>query len=220
MAAPTAADHGDYSDFFESLFGSGFGANQRSAGSRQRHSKGEDSQAKITIDLQDSYTGATRNITMREQVAGPHGQMQAKNRTLKINIPKGIKAGQKIRLQKQGEPGFSGGENGDLYIEVGFNPNPIYSIDGSDITTELTISPWQAALGDKVQVPTPTGTVDLTLPKLTSSGSKMRLKGRGLPGKVPGDFFVKLKIAFPTGLSDEEQALYQQLKAIAESRKL
>ena len=206
---------GDYSDFFESLFGSGFGANQRSAGSRQRHSKGEDSQAKITIDLQDSYTGATRNITMREQVAGPHGQMQAKNRTLKINIPKGIKAGQKIRLQKQGEPGFAGGENGDLYIEVGFNPTPLYSVDGSDITTELTISPWQAALGDKVKVPTPTGTVDLSLPKLTSSGSKMRLKGRGLPGKVSGDFFVKLKIAFPTDLSAEEQALYEKLKALA-----
>lgn len=200
-----AGDQGDFSDFFESLFGGGFNARQQSAGGRQSI-RGQDSHAKMMIDLQDAYTGETRSFTLRDQ---------GKERTLKVKIPKGIKAGQKIRLQKQGEAGYGNASHGDLYLEVGFNPNPLYVVEGADITTELSISPWQAALGDKVKVPTPTGAIDLSLPKLTNSGSKMRLKGRGLPCKVAGDFFVKLKIVFPKSLSSEEEALYQSLKALA-----
>lgn len=196
---------GDFSDFFESLFGGGFSGNQHSSRARQSM-QGQDSNAKILIDLQDAYTGATRSFSLLEQ---------GKKRTLKVKIPKGIKSGQKIRLQNQGEAGYGGASNGDLFLEVGFNPDPLYSVEGSDITTELAISPWQAALGDKVKVPTPTGAIDLTIPKLVSSGSKMRLKGRGLPSKVVGDFFVKLKIVFPKTLSKEEETLYQSLKALA-----
>ncbi|GAA5131264.1 DnaJ C-terminal domain-containing protein [Thalassotalea piscium] len=207
---------GDFSDFFESLFGSGFSANQHSGRGRhanQNSRKGQDSHTKILIDIQDAYTGATRNFTLRDQGINEHGQTQTNERTLKVKIPKGIKPGQKIRLQKQGGQGAGGSNNGDLYIEVGFNPSPLFSIDGADITTELAIAPWQAALGDKVKIPTPSGEIDLTIPKLISSGSKMRLKGRGLPSKVPGDFFVKLKIVFPKALSTEEETLYQSLKA-------
>ncbi|XQW83900.1 DnaJ C-terminal domain-containing protein [Thalassotalea piscium] len=209
-----AGGQGDFSDFFESLFGGGFNGNRQSARGRQSM-QGQDSHAKIQIDLQDAYTGATRSFTLRDQVMNEQGQMQTKERTLKVKIPKGIKPGQKIRLQNQGEAGYGGAKNGDLYIEVGFNSDPLYSIDGADITTEVSITPWEAALGEKVKVPTPTGTIDLSLPKLVSSGSKMRLKGRGLPSKVPGDFFVKLKIVFPKSLSPEEEALYQSLKALA-----
>jgi curved DNA-binding protein len=205
---------GDFSDFFESLFGGGFNAGQHSPRGHQPK-QGQDSHAKILIDLPDTYTGVTRSFTLQDQIV--NGQVQSKARTLKVNIPKGIKPGQKIRLQKQGEAGFSGAKNGDLYLEVGFNPHPLYVIEGVDITTELTITPWQAALGEKVKVPTPTGTIDLTLPKLVSSGAKMRLKGRGLPSKIPGDFFVKLKIAFPKSLSPEEETLYQSLKGLATS---
>ena len=205
---------GDFSDFFESLFGGGNYGNQHSSRSRQSM-KGQDSHAKIMIDIQDAYAGATRSFTLRDQVVNEHRQVQTKERTLKVKIPKGIKPGQKIRLQKQGEAGFNGAESGDLYIEVGFNPNPLYVVEGADITTELAISPWQAALGEKVKVPTPSGTVDLSLPKLVSSGSKMRLKGRGLPSKIVGDFFVKLKIVFPKSLSEEEETLYKSLKALS-----
>lgn len=205
--------HSDFSDLFESLFGVG---QRRSSSDRQpNQDQGQDSHTKIMIDLQDAYTGATRSFTLRNQVKNDHGQLQMKERTLKVKIPKGIKAGQKIRLQKQGEAGFSEAQNGDLYIEVGFNPNPLYVVEGADITTELSISPWQAALGDKVKVPTPSGNIDLTLPKLVSSGCKMRLKGRGLPCKVAGDFFVKLKIVFSKSLSEEEKNLYQSLKSLA-----
>jgi curved DNA-binding protein len=204
----------NFSDFFESLFGAGFNANQQP--SRGNPSmQGQDSHTKILIDLQDAYTGITRSFTLQDQVINEHGQMQKKERTLKVNIPKGIKSGQKIRLQKQGQAGVNNAKNGDLYLEVGFTPNPLYIVEGADITTELTISPWQAALGEKVKVPTPTGPIDLSLPKLISSGSKMRLKGRGLPSKIAGDFFVKLKIVFPKSLSEEEKKLYQSLKALA-----
>lgn len=213
-----AGGEGDFSDFFESLFD---GGGQRSAHGNQRRQhhqrqmKGQDSHTKIMINLQDSYTGATRSFTLRDQAINEQGQVQPKERTLKVKIPKGIKAGQKIRLQKQGEAGLGGGTPGDLYIEVGFNPNPLYVVDGVDVTTELSISPWQAALGDKVKVPTPTGDIDLSVPKLVSSGSKMRLKERGLPSKIAGDFFVKLKIVFPQKLSVEEESFYQSLKALA-----
>ena len=209
-----AGGQGDFSDFFESLFGGGFNAGQHAPRGRQAM-KGQDSNAKILIDLQDAYTGASRSFTLRDQVTNAHGQAQPKTRTLNVKIPKGIKPGQKIRLQQQGEAGFGGAKNGDLYLEIGFNPNPLYVVEGADITTELAISPWQAALGEKVKVPTPTGDIDLSLPKLISSGSKMRLKGRGIPSKVVGDFFVKLKIVFPKSLSAEEETLYQSLKALA-----
>jgi curved DNA-binding protein len=211
-----AGGQGDFSDFFESLFGGGFGGPQQATHGR-RSMQGQDSNAKILIDLQDTYSGATRNFTLQDQVIDQQGRTQTKDRTLKVSIPKGIKPGQKIRLKKQGQAGVGGAPNGDLYLEVGFNPDPLYVIDGADITTELSISPWQAALGEKVKVPTPTGHIDLSLPKLISSGSKMRLKGRGLPCKVAGDFFVKLKIVFPKSLSAEEEALYQSMKTLATS---
>jgi curved DNA-binding protein len=203
----------DFSDFFDSLFG----GNRRSqhASSSRQSMKGQDSHATILIDLQDAYTGISRNFTLQDQVINEQGQIQSKERTLKVKIPKGIKSGQKIRLHNQGQAGIGGANKGDLYIEVGFTPTPLYSVEGSDITTELSISPWQAALGEKVTVPTPTGSIDLSLPKLISSGSKMRLKGRGLPSKVAGDFFVKLKIVFPQNLSVEEESLYQSLKSLA-----
>lgn len=211
-----AGGQGDFSDFFESLFGGGFGGPQQATRGR-RSMQGQDSNAKILIDLQDAYSGATRNFTLQDQVIDQQGRTQTKDRTLKVSIPKGIKPGQKIRLKKQGQAGVGGAPNGDLYLEVGFNPDPLYVIDGADITTELSISPWQAALGEKVKVPTPTGHIDLSLPKLISSGSKMRLKGRGLPCKVAGDFFVKLKIVFPKSLSADEEALYQSMKTLATS---
>jgi curved DNA-binding protein len=203
----------EFSDFFDSLFGRN-SHNQRTYSGGQS-TQGQDTHAKILIDLQDAYTGITRSFTLEDQIINEQGQRQSKERTLKVKIPKGIKSGQKIRLQKQGHAGVNGVNNGDLYIEVGFTPNSLYSVEGADITTELSISPWQAALGEKVTVPTPTGSVDLSLPKLISSGSKMRLKGRGLPSKAAGDFFVKLKIVFPKSLSAEEKALYQSLKSLA-----
>lgn len=206
----SSADGEPFSDFFESLFGRG--GFQRDMHGGNHRARGQDSRAQIMIDLEDAYTGATRSISLSGQTIDEHGRVQVKERTLNVKIPKGIKEGQSIRLQKQGSPGFGGGENGDLYLEVHFKPHPLYKVDGKDVTIELPITPWEAALGEKVKVPTPAGTVDLKLPESANSGSKMRLKGRGLPAKEPGDFYVKLKIVLPKNLSDEEKDLYKALK--------
>lgn len=213
------AGEADFSDFFESLFGQrteGFrtsGAGQRSA----YQARGENSHAKVFIDLEDAYQGATRSLNLRSTQLDHSGHPQIKERTLSVKIPKGVKAGQNIRLQGQGSPGIGGGQAGDLYLEIEFNPHSIYKVDGRDVLLELPITVWEAALGGKIQAPTPTGKVALKIPPCTSSGKRMRLKGRGIPGKTPGDFYVTLEVVLPDQLSDKEKSLYETLQKEASS---
>jgi len=143
---------------------------------------------------------------------GADGHPQIKPRTLNVKIPKGVKAGQNIRLKGQGSPGIGEGQAGDLYLEIEFNPHSIYKVDGADVLLELPIAPWEAALGGKIKVPTPSGMIDLKIPAAISSGKKMRLKGRGIPAKQPGDFYVTLIIVLPESLGDKEKTLYQELQ--------
>ena len=210
-----AAGSADFSDFFESLFGQRAGGFQTGGAGSQRsayRAQGENSHAKVFIDLEDAYQGATRSLNLRSTILDPNGHPQIKERTLSVKIPKGVKAGQNIRLQGQGSPGFGGGPAGDLYLEIEFNPHSIYKVDARDVLLELPITPWEAALGGKTQAPTPTGKVELKIPPCTSSGKRMRLKGRGIPGKTPGDFYVTLEIALPEKLSDKEKSLYEALQ--------
>ena len=211
----TDADSVQFSDFFESLFGrQGFGGGPRAqAGGGAYHSHGQDTHARILIDLEDAYTGATRTLTMKHTVLGADGRPQIKERTLNVRIPKGVREGQHIRLAKQGSPGIGGGEAGDLYLEVGFNPHARYHVEGKDVYLDLPVAPWEAALGAKIKLPTPSGSVDLTIPPNSSGGRKMRLKGRGLPSKQPGDLYVVLKIALPKADTDAARAAYQDLQA-------
>ncbi|MCF6204745.1 MAG: DnaJ domain-containing protein [Methylococcaceae bacterium] len=202
-----------FSDFFESLFGqAGGGFQNRSAGAGQYQMRGEDSHAKVFIDLEDAYQGASRGLTLRSTVMGNDGRPQLKPRTLNVKIPKGVKAGQNIRLKGQGSPGMGDGSAGDLYLEIEFNPHSIYKVDGADVSLELSVAPWEAALGGKIKVPTPSGMIDLKIPEAISSGKKMRLKGRGIPAKQPGDFYVTLVIVLPESLSEKEKTLYQELQ--------
>lgn len=205
------ADASQFSDFFESLFGqrsSGFHGNNQ----RYYSARGENSHAKVYIDIEDSYHGASRSLNLRSTVLDKEGHPQIKVRTLNIKIPKGVKEGQNIRLQGQGSPGFGGGQAGDLFLEIGFNPHSIYKVDGRDVSLELPISPWEAALGSKIQVSTPTGKVDLKIPPCVSSGKKMRLKGRGIPGKTAGDFYILLEIKLPETLTDKQRSLFEALQ--------
>ncbi len=207
------AGAGGFSDFFESLFGqAGGGFQSRSSGNRSYQMRGEDSHAKVFIDLEDAYQGASRNLTLRSTVIDANGHPHVKPRTLNIKIPKGVKAGQNIRLKGQGSSGVAGGQAGDLYLEIEFNPHSIYKVSGADVSLELPITPWEAALGGKIKVPTPNGLIDLKIPSGISSGRKMRLKGRGIPAKQPGDFYVTLQIVLPERISDQEKSLYQQLQ--------
>jgi curved DNA-binding protein len=203
-----------FSDFFESLFGkAGAGFQYSAGGARTNYQmRGEDSHAKVFIDLEDAYNGASRSLSLRSTVMDKKGHPQLKTRTLNVKIPKGVKEGQSIRLQGQGSPGAGGGQAGDLFLEIAFNSHSIYKVNGRDISIELPIAPWEAALGGKVKVPTPKGMVDLKIPTAVSSGKRMRLKGLGIPGKTAGDFYVTLEIVLPDGLSDKEKTLYQDLQ--------
>ncbi|MCX2830330.1 DnaJ C-terminal domain-containing protein [Microbulbifer thermotolerans] len=212
----TEADPGAFSDFFESLFGraGGFGnAYGRGFGGARRqpfHAQGENTYAKINIDLEDSYRGSTRQITLKHTVLGADGRPRIEARKLNVKIPKGITEGQQIRLAGQGEPGIGGGQPGDLYLEIHFNPHRHYSVEGKTVYLNLPLSPWEAALGASVQAPTPDGPVNLKIPPNSKDGGKLRLKGRGIPAKVPGDLYVVLNVVAPPAETEAHREAYRR----------
>jgi curved DNA-binding protein len=202
----------DFGDFFEQMFGqqAGWG---RSAGTRNTHLQGQDHHAKVQIELEDAYRGAERTITLRMPEADESGRIAQRDKTLSVNIPKGIRAGQTLRLAGQGGPGVGGGKPGDLYLEIDFRPHPRYRVDGRDVYVDLPLAPWEAALGASVSVPLPEGSVELTIPPNSAAGRKLRLKGKGLPGKEAGDLFVVLTIALPRADTDAQKAAYRTLQS-------
>jgi curved DNA-binding protein len=202
-----------YSDFFEELFAQqrgGAGAGGR-AGGGQFSMRGDDRHARITIDFRDSYTGAQRPITLHVPEVTAGGHVVTKEKILNVKIPKGIQQGQKIRLAGQGGPGAGGGKAGDLFLEIEFSPDTRHRIDGADVYLTLPVAPWEAALGANVTVPIASGNVDLKIPANSSQGSKMRLKGKGLPGKTPGNLYVLLDVQQPPADSDAAKELYKKM---------
>jgi len=214
------ADASAYSDFFESLFGQGFQqAGARPDGYQQQpgfQPGGSDHHAKILIDLEDAMNGATRSISLRVPGVDAGGHVTTKERVLKINIPKGIKQGQHIRLGGQGNPGMGQGKAGDLYLEIEFNPHGVYHVEGRDVYLDLPVAPWEAALGASIKAPTPGGVVDLKIKPGSANGSKMRLKGRGIPASSSnnsaGDLYVVLQVALPPAGTDDEKAAYEKMR--------
>ena len=202
-------DAADFSDFFESLYGRGFAGGNR--GHQEFHARGEDRHAKVVIDLEDAYNGATRVITLRTPEADGNGRVSMRSHQLNVTIPRGVRAGQHIRLAGQGAPGIGQGKAGDLYLEVAFNPHAHFRVEQRDVFLDLPLAPWEAALGATVSVPTPNATVDLKIPPNSKSGGKLRLKGRGIPGSTPGDFYVVLQVVLPKAESDADQALYASM---------
>ncbi len=199
----------DFSAFFESIFGRD-ARNARAAGG-YRQGSGRDHHAKVMIDLEDSYHGARRTISLRVPVIDAQGHGVLHDRQLEVNIPQGVREGQHLRLAGQGAPGQGGEPAGDLYLEITLKPHPRFRVDGRDVYVDLPVSPWEAALGATVAVVTPAGEVHLTVPAGSSQGRKLRLKGRGLPGKQPGDLYAVLAIALPPSDSDEAKAAYTAL---------
>jgi curved DNA-binding protein len=188
------ADH--FSDFFETLFGGRF--QQRNpfggdfSGYREARTQGEDITAQVRIGLADAYVGATRQISLEVPEMDANGRVARRRRTLNVTIPKGIMAGQRIRLEGQGGPGMGSGA----------------------IHVTLPITPAEAALGRPVKVPTLGGAVELKIPPGSSSGKKLRLKGRGLPGSPAGDQLVELRIVIPEQPDGPTRAIYEQLEKI------
>ncbi|GLP98493.1 curved DNA-binding protein [Methylophaga thalassica] len=205
----TNADAAEFSDFFENLFGQG--GFSRGFGGRRGgfHAHGNDTHAKILIDLEDAFHGASRSLTLKHSELGPDGRPYVKERTLNVKIPKGVRQGQSIRLSGQGEPGVGDGKAGDLYLEVQFKPHPYYRVEGKDIYVDLPVAPWEAALGATVSAPTPAGSVNLKIPPGSDSGKKLRLKGRGIPAKAPGDLYVIVKVALPKADTEKSREAYE-----------
>jgi curved DNA-binding protein len=141
------------------------------------------------------------------------GRISRRRRTLNVKIPKAVTAGKRIRLENQGGAGGDGGKAGDLYLAVEFEPHPLFKVQGKDVRLELPVTPWEAALGRKIKVPTLGGPVDLTIPSGSGSGKSLRLRGRGLPGTPPGDQYVDLKVVVPPATDADVRELYEKLES-------
>lgn len=202
----------NFSDFFSELFGQRDRSENTQQG-RQFNRRGQDSHSSTWIDLQDTFLGANRRINLQTQNIDNQGKIQTSSRAINIKIPKGIKDGQQIRLAGQGQVGMGDAENGDLYLQIHFNPHRFYRVEGQDLYIQLPVAPWEAALGAIVKLPTPSGTVDLKIPACSNNGSKLRLKGRGIPGNSAGDIYVILTVSLPAATSEQAKALYKEMAA-------
>jgi curved DNA-binding protein len=208
----TGGDTSGFSDFFESLFGRQY--QQDATGGHydsQFYAQSNDRHAKIMIDLEDAYKGTTRSISLKIPQIDQEGHLINKTHTLNVKIPKGVKAGQNIRLAGQGGTGVGKGKQGDLYLEIEFNKHRYFQVSGRDIYIDLPVTPWEAAMGDTVSVPTLGGKVELKIPSGSQTDKKLRLKGRGLPGSPPGNQYVILKLVIPPIKTDEDKSLYEKM---------
>ena len=215
-----AGAQGDFSDFFESLFGGGFGGFRSGpfAGggawqTRQGRggpwgagaaARGADRNARLQIDLEDAFHGASRTVEIPDTGGGPP-------RKLRVQIPAGVTNGRQIRLKGQGDPAPLGGEPGDLLLELHIRPHRLFHLRGRDLHLTLPVAPWEAGLGAQVPVSTLSGTVDLRIPPGSQSGRRLRLRGRGLPGDPPGDQYVELTIVNPPVSDARAKAAFRAL---------
>lgn len=200
----------DFSDFFSELFGRRAGR-ARASGARGFQARGEDHHAKILLDIEDAYHGASRTLTLRVPTQDMTGRVALGEHTLNVQIPKGVYEGQHIRLSGQGSPGTGGGPPGDLYLEVHFSPHPRYRVEGRDVYVTLPLAPWEAALGGQIQAVVPDGTVEVRIPPGMQSGRKLRLKGRGIPGVNPGDLYMVANIVLPPATDPRARGLYETM---------
>jgi curved DNA-binding protein len=214
---------GDFSSFFDMLFGGGRGG--RGAGfsgfggqgfggqgfGGQGFGGGGDTEATITLSLEEAVRGGKREIMLSDPNTG-------QRKTLSVRIPEGVRAGQRIRLAGQGQPGMNGGQAGDLYLKIEVEPDPRYKVDGANLQTTVAVTPWEAALGADADVQTLDGPVRVKIPAGSSTGKRIRLRGRGLPQaggstgeKDRGDLLAEIRIVVPEKLSERERELFEQL---------
>lgn len=218
-------DAGAFSDFFETLFGgaaggggacfrdaSGFSGGPGGFGGFSRGpSRGQDVTASLDLTLEEAYRGGAKAISLQEQTLRPDGSPAMQTKTLSVNIPAGVRDGAKIRLGGQGNPGAGGGRAGDLYLKVRILPHALFKLEESNVILDLPLSPWEAALGATVRVPTLDGHVDLNIPPGMGSGKKLRIPGKGLGGKTRADQLVRIMVQVPPSPTDAERALWEKL---------
>ncbi|MEN3282509.1 MAG: curved DNA-binding protein [Solirubrobacteraceae bacterium] len=197
----------DFSDFFEGLFG---GRTRGRRGARGASfgggfsGRGGDHEAVIELTLEEAAAGGRRQITLGD------------DREYEVNIPRGVRDGQRIRLAGEGGRGMGGGPPGDLYLRVRIKPHPRFRLKGNDLEVDLPVAPWEAALGATVDVPTLNGRARLKVPVHSSCGRRLRLRGEGMPtdGRA-GDLYAAVKIVVPKRLRREERELYERLAEVS-----
>ena len=191
---------GRFSDFFEGLFGEGAGA---ADGGPLR---GRDREAVLELSLEEALVGGRRRLSLDD------------GGSFEVEIPAGVREGQRIRIAGKGVAGRSGGPAGDLYLLVRLRPHPRFRREGDDLQVDLRVTPWEAALGETVPVHTLSGTAQVRVPAGSSSGRRLRLRGRGLParGGGRGDLYATVQVAIPKELSDEERDLFEKLAAASQ----
>lgn len=205
---------GGFSEFFETLFGDGAAAPGEARSGMAWKMRGMDHEAAITIDLQDAFHGAEKVMTLQTGEVDEKGRVHRHTKTYNVKIPAGTAEGARIRLKGQGGPGLGGGSSGDLYLRVHIAPHPIFRLKGRDLEVDLNITPWEAALGAKVTVPTMDGNASITLQPGAQSGQRLRLKAKGLAGKKgdhAGDLLALVRIVVPRRMSAREKALFEEL---------
>ncbi len=206
------ANGAEAEDIFSQFFGAG-GFRGAQGQRRARPQKGEDVKADIAVSLADAYHGTSHTIQFAVPEINAQGQREQGVKALKVKIPAGVIDGQQIRLAGQGGPGMHGGASGDLYLTIELKKHDFFTVEKADIYLTLSITPWEAALGTKVMAPTLGGKVGLTIQAGAQSGQKLRLKGRGLPTKTPGDQYCVLQIVTPKVTSETDQEFYEKMAA-------
>ena len=205
-----------FSDFFEQYFGMGGGnfetfnsGGNRTAGFSMR---GQDIEGEIMITIQEAAKGATRQIALSK--TDPQTGRE-KVQKFNVQIPPGIREGQRIRVANQGHAGHGTGESGDLFLKARFASDPDFRVKGGDLYYDLVLDPWDAALGTKVTVPTLDGSVRLTIPEGTNPNRQFRIKAKGLPSTkgTSGDLYAEIKIRIPQALNEAERKAWEQLRA-------
>ena len=210
---------GDFSDFFEQMFGGRGGPSFRTE-YRRPPMRGADHEAEIEVSLQEAFDGIKRRISLEAAEVTPNGRVERHTKTLDVTVPPGSIDGTRIRLKGQGGAGTDGAPAGDLFLRVRVRPDARFELDGRNLKTYLDITPWEAALGAKVPLKLMDGkTASLNIQPGARSGSQLRLKGRGMPAtgkKAAGDLIAELRIVVPDRLSDAEKELFEKLAETSE----
>jgi curved DNA-binding protein len=203
---------GGFSDFFRSFFGEGFQEFAHGArmerGASSVSMPGEDVEATVTVSLEDAYRGAKKTISLHSPDSGA-------SKTYTVKVPAGTVEGTKIRLGGQGMPGHGRGKSGDLYLRIHVDQHPVFRLDGHDLHAEVPVTPWEAALGARIEVPTLEGFARMTLPAGSQSGKVLRLRGKGMPRRKSkaekGNLYVKIRIMVPRNLTESEKKHFEAL---------
>jgi len=204
-------EHRDFSDFFNSVFADRAQNHERS----QRHGpdlfKGQDLEMELPVFLEETLSGKTKSIDYHVPVYA-NNQVKQVKKSLNVKIPLGVMDGERIRLKGQGAPGSENKLNGDLYLLIRLVPHPLFDVQGINLILSLPLTPWEAALGTKLEIPTLNGKVKLSIPANSQSGQKLRVKGKGLKSKsAQGDLFAVIKIDIPASTNSETQRLWSEL---------